>query len=92
MSDNSLKQAYNYAEYNVDFALVGKGNNGNFCIQLITNKPFPVIKSINTQDQHSANVELEMSGSLTHECTFYIGKEQLVTFKEALEQALGSEG
>lgn len=88
MNDKKLPVSSTYSEHHIDFALVGKGLNESFCLQLISNKPFPVVKSINSQDPHNTNVELEMHSFLTHECTVYMGTEQLIAMKMAIENAL----
>lgn len=88
MENNKLELARNYSEHNVDFALVGKSLHGHFCLQLISNKPCPVVKSIDTKDPSNTNIELEMSAFLTHECTVFMGTEQLQMLKVAIEKAL----
>ena len=88
MNDQKLPVSSTYSEHHIDFALVGKGLNDTFCLQLISNKPFPVVKSFNNQDPHNTNIELEMTSFLTHECTVYMGAEQLTAMKMAIENAL----
>lgn len=88
MNDNKLNVAHNYSEHQVDFALIGKTAENAYCIQLISNKPFPTVKSVNDVDSQNTNIELEVKTKLVHESTIYMSHPQLLLLKKAIDKAV----
>lgn len=91
MENKRLETSKSYSEHNIDFVLIGKSPHGHFCLQFISNKPSPVLKSMHAKDAENTNIELEMQAFLTHECTAFMGTEQLKMLKDAIEKALESD-
>ncbi|MFP1891049.1 hypothetical protein ACLEEJ_00395 [Lonsdalea quercina] len=84
-----LPLSSNYSEHHIDFAIIGKGLNDTYCLQLISNKPFPTIKSVDSKDSLSKKVEIEMESFLTHECSIYMGEKEMIAMKESIDNAMG---
>ena len=76
-----------YSEHNVDFSIIGaSGTKDLFCLQFLSNKPTPYVDKSSSEDGNT-NVNLAVGSQIIHECTLFMGKEQL----EALYQAIGNQ-
>lgn len=85
---NPVDKAHNYAEHYVDFAIIGANPSMDMVVlQFISNKPTPVITGQTTNEQNH-NIDLDIGTMMSHECTVYIGKNQLSFLYEAIGKAL----
>ena len=67
---NKVNKSYNYADYIIDFAMLGKSTStGLVAIQFISNKPVPVLKENIPQGEYN-QISLDVGAELSHECTF----------------------
>lgn len=78
-----------YSEHYVDFSIVGvSGTKDVYCMQFLSNKPTPYIENA-TQSGEDANIQIAVGTLLYHECTLFMGKEQLEALYESLHKNLG---
>lgn len=85
---NKVIKSYNYADYIIDFAMLGKSTStGLVAIQFISNKPVPVLKDNIPQGAYH-QISLDVGVELSHECTVYVGSEQLRQLHEAIGKAI----
>lgn len=86
---NKIEKSENYSEHYVDFSIAGiSTSNDMFCLQFLSNKPTPYVENA-TEENGNANVQIAVGTLLHHECTLYMGKEQLEAFYASIGNALG---
>ncbi|WP_208952673.1 hypothetical protein [Rahnella sp. ChDrAdgB13] len=86
---NKLEKSEAYSEHYVDFSIVGvSGTQELFCMQFLANKPTPFVENA-TKDGDDANIQIGVGSILYHECTLYMGKDQLEALYETIGKNLG---
>lgn len=88
---NKLEKSESYSEHYVDFSIAGVSSSKDlFCLQFLANRPTPYVESAE-ENEGNANIQVAVGTLLTHECTLYMGKEQLESFYVSIGKALGKE-
>jgi len=88
---NKIEKSENYSEHHVDFSIAGESSSKDtFCLQFLSNKPTPYVENA-TEENGNANIQIAVGSLLYHDCTLYMGKEQLEAFYISIGKALGKD-